>query len=74
MFTVFFYVGNIGTDGGAPDDIRLQILKRFRAEGIEIAYNKKDVYVHMRDVEQTETLARDSGARPQRRGNQRPST
>jgi len=57
-FIVFFHVGNIGTDGGAPNDIRLQILKRFRAEGIEIPYARKDLYVHMSDIEQAQAFAR----------------
>ncbi|MBY0380967.1 MAG: DUF3772 domain-containing protein [Xanthobacteraceae bacterium] len=60
-FTVFFHVGNIGADGGVPNDVRLEILKRFRKEGIEIPYTQRDV--HLRGFEKIEALLRDVGNR-----------
>jgi len=53
-FIVFFNVANIGADGGVPNDVRLEILKRFRKEGIEIPYPQRDV--HFRDMDRIENL------------------
>jgi small-conductance mechanosensitive channel len=56
-FTVFFHVAHIGIDAGAANEVRLEILKRFRKEGIEIPYPKRDL--HVRDFGRIEALVRD---------------
>lgn len=53
-FTLFFHVGNIGTDAGVANDVRLEILKRFRQEGIEIPFVQRDL--HLRDLERLEGI------------------
>lgn len=58
-FTVFFHVGNIGVDAGVANDVRLEILKRFKTEGIEIPFGQRDL--HFRDLERLESLVRDIG-------------
>ncbi len=63
-FTVFFHVGNIGVDAGVANDVRLEILKRFKTEGIEIPFGQRDL--HLRDLDRLESLVRDIG------GNRRP--
>ncbi|MCB1393947.1 DUF3772 domain-containing protein [Nitrobacter sp.] len=56
-FTVFFHVAHIGIDAGAANEVRLEILKRFRKEGIEIPYPQRDL--HIRDIGRLEALVRD---------------
>ena len=53
-FTVFFHVANIGVDAGAANEVRLEILKRFRKEGIEIPFPQRDL--HVRDMDRIEAL------------------
>lgn len=55
-FTVFFHVANIGADAGAADEIRLEILKRFRREGIEMPFAQRDL--HLRDLDRIEAMVR----------------
>jgi potassium efflux system protein len=55
-FTVFFHVGNIGVDSGAANEVRLEILKRFRKEGIEMPFAQRDL--HLRDIDRLEALVR----------------
>jgi len=47
-FTLFCYALNITRQLGIQTDLRIAILKRFRAEGIEIPYPQSDV--HFRDL------------------------
>ena len=56
-FKVFFHVGNIGTDAGVANEVRLEVLKRFRAEGIEIPFAQRDL--HLRDLDRIESLLRE---------------
>lgn len=55
-FKVFFYVGNIGTDAGVANEVRLEVLKRCRAEGIEIPFAQRDL--HLRDMDRIEAALR----------------
>lgn len=55
-FTVFFHVAHIGVDAGAANEVRLEILKRFRKEGIQIPFSQRDLYLHLRDLDQIEAL------------------
>jgi small-conductance mechanosensitive channel len=57
MFTVYFYVGNIGTDYGVINEVRLQILKRLREADIEIPFAQRDI--HLRDMDRLEALVRE---------------
>lgn len=43
-FELRFHVSNVQTDWGVNSDLRYAILKRFREEGIEIAYPQLDVH------------------------------
>ena len=60
-FTVFFHVAHIGIDGGAANEVRLQILKRFRKEGINLPNPQRDL--HVRDLDRIEALVRDLAGR-----------
>ena len=60
-FTVFFHVANIGADGGVADEIRLEILRRFRKEGIEMPFAQRDL--HIRDLGRIEAMVRAAGRR-----------
>jgi small-conductance mechanosensitive channel len=60
-FTVFFHVAHIGIDAGAANEVRLEIFKRFRKEGIEIPYPQRDL--HVRDLDRIEALVRDVAGR-----------
>ena len=51
---MFFHVANIGVDAGAANEVRLEILKRFRKEGIEIPFPQRDL--HVRDMDRIEAL------------------
>ncbi|MDO8979450.1 MAG: DUF3772 domain-containing protein [Afipia sp.] len=55
-FAVFFHVANIGADAGVADEIRLEILRRFRKEGIEMPLAQRD-----RDLDRIEALVRAFG-------------
>ncbi|HEU5018392.1 MAG TPA: DUF3772 domain-containing protein [Pseudolabrys sp.] len=59
-FSVYFHVGNIGLDGGVPNEVRLEILKRFRAEGIEVPSAHRDL--RLRDIDRIEGLVRELNA------------
>jgi small-conductance mechanosensitive channel len=59
-FTLFFTVGNVNSDGGAQNDIRLAILKRLRTEGIEIPHAQRNI--SLRDLDRIEAMMR--GAAP----------
>lgn len=61
-FTLFFTVGNINTDGGAQNDIRLALVKRLQAEKIEITNAQRDL--HFRDIDRLEALVRNLAAPP----------
>lgn len=56
-FSVFFHVAHIGIDAGAANEVRLEILKRFRKEGIELPNAKRDLHVH--NLDRIENLVRD---------------
>jgi small-conductance mechanosensitive channel len=56
-FTVFFHVANISVDAGAANEVRLEVLKRFRQEGIEIPFAQRDL--RLRDLDRIEALVRD---------------
>jgi small-conductance mechanosensitive channel len=56
-FSVYFHVGNIGVDGGVPNEVRLEILKRFRAEGIGVPSAHRDL--RLRDIDRIEGLVRE---------------
>ncbi|WP_439924244.1 DUF3772 domain-containing protein [Nitrobacter sp. JJSN] len=56
-FTVFFHVAHIGIDAGAANEVRLEILKRFRKEGINLPNPQRDL--HIRDLDRIEALVRD---------------
>jgi small-conductance mechanosensitive channel len=56
-FTVFFHVAHIGIDAGAANEVRLEILKRFRKEGITLPNPQRDL--HVRDLDRIEALVRD---------------
>ncbi|MGN6410371.1 MAG: DUF3772 domain-containing protein [Nitrobacter sp.] len=56
-FTVFFHVAHIGIDAGAANEVRLEILKRFRKEGINLPNPQRDL--HVRDLDRIEALVRD---------------
>ena len=58
-FAVFFHVANIGADAGVADEIRLEILRRFRKEGIEMPLAQRDL--HLRDLDRIEALVRAAG-------------
>ncbi len=72
-FTVFFHVGNIGVDAGVANDVRLEILKRFKTEGIEIPFGQRDL--HFRDFDRLETVLREIGGtrRPEAPKSDKPS-
>jgi potassium efflux system protein len=55
-FSVFFHVANIGVDAGASNEVRLEILKRFRADGIEMPFPQRDIHLH--DLDRIEALVR----------------
>lgn len=59
-FMVFFHVANIGIDAGAANEVRLEILKRFRKEGIEIPFAQRDL--HLRDLDRIEALIREASS------------
>jgi len=56
-FSVFFHVAHIGIDGGAGNEVRLEILKRFREEGIGFPNPQRDL--HVRDLDRIEALVRE---------------
>jgi small-conductance mechanosensitive channel len=56
-FSVFFHVAHIGIDAGAANEVRLEILKRFRKEGIDFPNPQRDL--HVRDLDRIEALMRE---------------
>jgi small-conductance mechanosensitive channel len=56
-FSVFFHVAHIGIDAGAANEVRLEILKRFRKEGIDFPNPQRDL--HVRDLDRIEVLMRE---------------
>ncbi|MGL4560191.1 MAG: mechanosensitive ion channel family protein, partial [Afipia sp.] len=58
-FAVFFHVANIGADAGVADEIRLEILRRFRKESIEMPFAQRDL--HLRDLDRIEALVHSFG-------------
>ena len=56
-FTVFFHVAHIGIDAGAANEVRLEILKRFRKEGINLPNPQREL--HVRDLDRIEALVRE---------------
>jgi potassium efflux system protein len=64
-FMVFFHVANIGIDAGAANEVRLEILKRFRKEGIEIPFAQRDI--RLRDLDKIEALIRPAASTPGKR-------
>jgi small-conductance mechanosensitive channel len=54
-FELRFYLADLFTGGAVRNDIRLEIIERFRAEGIEIPYQQRNVNVHV--VEEDEGSA-----------------
>ncbi|MEH6951423.1 DUF3772 domain-containing protein [Nitrobacter sp. NHB1] len=56
-FMVFFHVAHIGIDAGAANEVRLEILKRFRHEGIDLPNPQRDL--HVRDLDRIEALVRE---------------
>lgn len=56
-FAVFFHVAHIGIDAGAANEVRLEILKRFRKEGIELPNAQRDLYIG--DLDRIEAFVRD---------------
>ncbi len=70
-YIVFFHVANIGLDAGVANEVRLEILKRFRKEGIEIPFAQRDI--HLRDLDRIEALIRPAASTSRKRpktGNQ----
>ena len=57
-FTVFFHVAHIGIDAGAANEVRLEILKRFRKEGIEIPISPSGTCM-CGDLDRIEAFVRD---------------
>jgi small-conductance mechanosensitive channel len=56
-FVLFCYVGNVGNMGGVRSDLRVEVLQKFRAEGIDIPHVTSDV--NIRDFDRIEALVRD---------------
>ncbi len=56
-FVLYCYVGNVGNMGGVRSDLRIEVLQKFRAEGIEIPHVTSDVSI--RDFDRIEALLRD---------------
>jgi small-conductance mechanosensitive channel len=56
-FVLFCYVANVGNMGGVRSDLRVEILKAFRAAGIDIPFAQSDVKI--RDFDRIEALVRD---------------
>lgn len=61
-FTVYFYVGNIGTEFGVGNEVRLTVLKRLREADIEIPFAQRDI--HLRDLDRIEALVRSVAGKP----------
>lgn len=56
-FVLYCYVGNVGNMGGVRSDLRIEILKAFRAAAIDIPHTTGDVII--RDFDRIEALMRD---------------
>jgi small-conductance mechanosensitive channel len=56
-FVLYCYVGNVGNMGGVRSDLRIEILKAFRAAAIDIPHTTGDVII--RDFDRIEALMRE---------------
>jgi small-conductance mechanosensitive channel len=48
-FTLGIHVGDVNSHGGVAGELRIEILKRLRNAGIELAYRQQDI--HLRDLD-----------------------
>lgn len=53
-FFMWFFVADVSKSGNVQSDLRIAILKEFKAAGIEIPYNQHDV--HLRDLDSVRAL------------------
>ena len=65
-FILFVYLANVNRSFSVRTDLRIAILKAFRANGIEIPYPQTDV--HLRDLDWIKKAIADRRARPVDKG------
>jgi len=53
-FFMWFFVADVGRAGGVESDLRIAIMKEFKAAGIEIPFNQHDI--HLRDLDGVRAL------------------
>ncbi len=53
-FFMWFFVADVGRAGGVQSDLRIAIMKEFKAAGIEIPFNQHDI--HLRDLDGVRAL------------------
>ena len=61
-FILFVYLANVSRSHAVRTDLRIAILKAFRAKGVEIPYRQTDV--HLRDLDWIRTAIADRKSRP----------
>jgi small-conductance mechanosensitive channel len=61
-FILFVYLGNVSRSHAVRTDLRIAILKAFRARGVEIPYRQTDV--HLRDLDWIKKAIADRKSRP----------